>query len=172
MLCRLIKKLINFIFNCNKVDLSAPFQDTDPKWLDIAYQELGVSEIAGENHNKRIIEYHLTTSLKASSDEVPWCSSYLNWVFKQVGIKGTNSAMAKSWLDWGEPIIEPVRGCVVVLWRKNKSGPWGHVGFYVKRDKKYIYLLSGNINNRVTVSKHSKDKILGYRMPKTLTHQA
>ena len=53
-----------------------------PKWLEIALKEVGVSEIKG-GENKRILEYHASTTLKAKEDEIPWCSSFVNWCMVQ-----------------------------------------------------------------------------------------
>jgi hypothetical protein len=50
---------------------------------DIATQELGVAEIYGDVHNKRILEYHQATRLKATTDEVAWCASFVNWCLWQ-----------------------------------------------------------------------------------------
>src|SRR6266516_1789775 len=59
-------------------------------WMSIAEGELGIHEnsLPGEN-NQRILEYHQTTTLAALTDEVPWCSSFVNWVMKKAGRKGT-----------------------------------------------------------------------------------
>ena len=85
-------------------------------WYDVAKAELGVRENSKTNkHNARIIEYHATTTLKAQTDEIPWCSSFVNWVFTQSSYKGTNNALAKSWLDWGVKIISPVKGDIVII---------------------------------------------------------
>lgn len=65
--------------------------------MPIAKAEMGIYEnSAPGKHNKRIIEYHAVTTLKATTDETPWCSSFVNWVVKQAGYKGTDSALAKS----------------------------------------------------------------------------
>ena len=66
-------------------------------WIDIAKGEMHQAEIPGPMANPRIVEYHATTSLKATFDEVPWCSAFVNWVMEQAGIKGTGSAKARSW---------------------------------------------------------------------------
>ena len=74
----------------------------DAPWYNIAQAEMGVKEILGASkNNQRILDYHATTTLGAKTDEVPWCSSFVNWVMKQAGIEGTNNAMAKSWMNWG-----------------------------------------------------------------------
>src|SRR5262245_10482745 len=66
-----------------------------PQWMEVAALELGVHEDARPGyHNQRIVEYHKTTSLAASSDEVPWCASFVNWVLQQTNRRGTNNALA------------------------------------------------------------------------------
>lgn len=47
-------------------------------WMAIAEAELGTAEVAGTARNQRIIAYHSATSLEAKSDELPWCSSFVN----------------------------------------------------------------------------------------------
>jgi hypothetical protein len=66
-------------------------------WMEIATAELGVHEnsLSGR-HNARIIEYHQATTLRATTDETAWCSSFVNWVFRQSGRTGTNNAAARS----------------------------------------------------------------------------
>ena len=136
----------------------------DPSWLLVATEELGQKEIMGVKHNQRILKYHDATELNADSDETPWCSSFVNWCFKQVGIQGTRSALARSWLEWGMSIDNPTRGSVVVL-RRGRN-PWsGHVGFFIKEDEDRIWLLGGNQSNAVTITDYSLDDVLGYREP-------
>ena len=67
------------------------------KWLRIAWGEHGEGEIPGKQHNDRIIEYHASTSYKATKDEVPWCSSFTSWVMERAGIRSTRSAPRCSW---------------------------------------------------------------------------
>src|SRR6267378_6228736 len=104
-----------------------------PPWLVRAIGELGVAELPGEESNLRILEYDLETTLKATSDEVPWCSAFLCWCFEREGIPSTRSAAAKSWLDWGVSISKPIQGAVVVLSR-GENTLQGHVGLYWSED--------------------------------------
>lgn len=140
----------------------------EPKWLEIARNEMkaGVTEIAGRKDNKRILEYHATTTLQATDDEVSWCSSFVNFCLKQAGIRGTNSAAARSWLKWGVKLTVPQSGCIVVFWR-NKPSSWeGHVGFYVGEDSDGdLLILGGNQSDRVKISSFSKSHLLSYRKP-------
>lgn len=137
----------------------------EPPWLEVARKEIGIHEIPGAQHNSRILEYGQETALKATTDEIPWCSAFVNWCFAQVGIEGTRSAVARSWLKWGQPIKDPVPGCVAVL--KRNSSPWqGHVGFFIRKDAdKHIHLLGGNQGNAVRIQTFPATQVLSYRMP-------
>ena len=75
----------------------------DPKWIEIVKKELGQKEVRG-GENTRIIEYHKTTTLQATEDEVSWCSAFVNWVMMKAKCHRTHSAAARSWLqsDSGE----------------------------------------------------------------------
>ncbi len=130
------------------------------KWVDVAAAELGVHERSKPGqHNKRILEYHACTSLRATTDEVPWCSSFVNWVMKQAGHKGTSSALAASWLNWGTSLSNPRIGAIVVIKRKGKlrdaatgSGTGNHVGFYISSTPTHMRLLGGNQSGGLAVS--------------------
>jgi len=139
---------------------------SNPLWLEIASKEIGVKEIKGKEHNPRIIEYHSQTTLKATEDEVPYCSSFVNWCFYKSGIKGTRSAAARSWLNWGRELKTPRVGCVVILWRGSPDSASGHAAFWVSEDDKTVSLLGANQNDSVCIAKYDKKRVLGYRWPK------
>jgi uncharacterized protein (TIGR02594 family) len=134
-----------------------------PKWLDIAFGEVGVSEVPGPGANPRIVEYDACTTLKSTSDEVPWCSAFLCWVMEQAGEPSTRSAMARSWTNYGIPAV-PVVGCVTVL-RRGSNPAQGHVGLLLDRHDGWVYLLSGNTGNRVEVARFPESDVLSYRLP-------
>lgn len=144
-------------------------------WMNIATAELGVHEDSQlGQHNVRIVEYHQTTTLKVTNDETPWCSSFVNWVMKQSGRSGTNSAAAKSWLNWGIEVTSPMPGAIVVIRKKtpgftNATGSISgfHVGFFVSLSPSYIRLLGGNQGNQVRYSNFSlfSYEVKGYRKP-------
>lgn len=138
-------------------------------WLTLAYKELGVFETPGPGNTQRILEYHRETSLKATEDTVPWCSSFICAMFEWSNIPSTRSAAARSWLDWGIELDIPREGCVVVLWRGSKDGPSGHVGLYVGQTKDKIMLLGGNQKDSVCILGYNKDRLLSYRWPEIMT---
>lgn len=131
---------------------------------EIAKQEVGAKEVPGPQHNKRILEYHATTTLKATTDEVSWCSSFVNWCVTQAGLKGTDSAAARSWLKWGTPVDTPREGDIVIFSRGSNPQS-GHVGFYIETIGETIKVLGGNQGDQVKVSNYLKSNVLGYREP-------
>ncbi len=141
-------------------------EQTDPKWLVAALKEIGTRELEGLEHNPRIIEYHEETSLRATTDEVPWCSSFINWCMAQAGIKGTRSAAARSWLKWGRELETPIRGCVVVLPR-GKSSWQGHVGLFIEfvNNGKHFNMLGGNQSDTVKLQTFRTEDVLGFMWP-------
>ena len=136
-----------------------------PRWLLLAFDQLGTKEIKGKEHNPTILKYHQYSSMKATTDEVPWCSSVMNYLMVQSGYKGTNSAAARSWLSWGVALKEPRLGCVTVLWRGSRSSWMGHVALYMGEDDSYLYLLGGNQKDEFWLNKYSKNQLLGHRWP-------
>lgn len=134
-------------------------------WMMIAQAEYGVKEIHGTQHNPRIIQYHATTTLRGTTDEIPWCSSFVNWVMQQAGYQGTRSAAAKSWQEWGQRIAKPVQGCIAVLTRDGG----GHVGFYVSSTATKVQLLGGNQSNAVGINSYDKTRVRAYVLPRSMT---
>ena len=137
-----------------------------PKHLEIAFGELGQAEVPGPGTNPRIALY-LTGVGMAPSDEIPWCSAFVNAVIVRANHKGTNRANARSWLEWGVPTV-PVLGAVCVLWRINPENPSGHVGFYLDQDSYGVYLLGGNQSDKVCIRRYPLERVLGYRVPATM----
>lgn len=135
-------------------------------WLKIARGEVGVAEIVGVDHNDRVLEYHSVTTLRATSDEVPWCASFVSWVMEQAGLPSQRSARARDWETYGQKLDTPLMGCIVVFWRKSRSSGSGHVGFYMGKDRLgRILVLGGNQSNEVNISAYDPDQLLGYRWP-------
>lgn len=141
----------------------------DTPWFDLAKRELGTTEQAGSvRNNPRILEYHASTTLPgnlARIDETAWCSSFVNWCISRVGLKGTNSARARSWQDWGRKLNDPVPGCIVVFSRPSAGPQSGHVAFYVSETATHIKVLGGNQSNQVKQSNYAKSRLIGYRWP-------
>ncbi|MBU2938250.1 TIGR02594 family protein [Lacinutrix sp. C3R15] len=133
--------------------------------LKIAFGELGQKEISGSAHNERILEYQEMTGLDFGNDEVAWCSIFANWVALQANLEMSHNAMARSWLQVGKKTVWPQPGDVVVFWRTDINGPFGHVGFFLGYTKsgKSIYCLGGNQDNQVNIQTFPLDRIIEFR---------
>jgi len=142
-------------------------------WMKIAQKEIGQKEISGSNANPKIIQYHATTTLKATSDETAWCSSFVNWVLKEANIVGTKSAAAASWVTWGDAstaksgAITVIRNASVANSSLTATG--NHVGLLVKETATHYMLLGGNQSDQVKISSFPKSSwtLRGYRWPKS-----
>lgn len=133
-------------------------------WMHYALMEFDETEIAGDADNPKIITYHAHTDLKAVDDETAWCSAFANFCMDGANIQGTRKANARSWLTWGRD-VEPQYGAVTVLFRGDPNGWTGHVGFLVRFDKDWVWLLGGNQGNRVSIAKFPRERVLGFRLP-------
>lgn len=106
-----------------------------------------------------------------NNDETSWCSAFVNWTLAQNAIRGTNNAAARSWLNFGQRIVEPQPGCIVILWRESPQSWKGHVGFFAGWDVGHrIRLLAGNQGggsdwDEVCVTNFPDERILGFRWP-------
>jgi uncharacterized protein (TIGR02594 family) len=133
-------------------------------WVEIAYREIGVHEVVGRGDNPRVLEYLRSTNLdapSASTDETYWCSAFVNWCVEQAGYAGTDSAWARSWLNWGRNTSAPALGTVAVFSR----GSGGHVAFYISRTASGIKVLGGNQSNQVCIATYPASRLLGFRNP-------
>lgn len=134
--------------------------------LKIAFNELGTEEIIGKEHNPEVLKYATETGIKGiTSDEIPWCSTFVNWVASKAGLNYSGKPNARSWLNVGTKITSPEPGDVVVFWRESPQSWKGHVGFFLglSPDRKRVYCLGGNQGNRVSVSAYRLNTVLSYQ---------
>jgi uncharacterized protein (TIGR02594 family) len=137
----------------------------DPIWMPVALAETGVSQYPAGLSNPRITAYHDGTNIRGYDDKASWCSSFVNWCLAQAGIAGTGSALARSWLEYGQPLSAPVSGCIVVLQRDEPDSWKGHVGFFLRADREHVHLLGGNQLGQVREHSYPLAHVLGYRWP-------
>ncbi len=125
----------------------------------------GTKEISGAKHNPVIVEMLRYVGIRWGGDETPWCAAFVNWVLENAGVDGTGSAMARSFMRWGEdiPFAQAKPGDIVVLWRKSKTSASGHVGFLQAFEGRYIRILGGNQGNRVSSKRYPLRRLLSVR---------
>jgi uncharacterized protein (TIGR02594 family) len=136
---------------------------TGPHWMPVAWRELGVRELPGAPDAPRVVDYHQATTLKATDDEVPWCSAFVCWVLRAAHVPTTRSAAARSWLAWGRTVPERY-GAVAVLSRGTNPAQ-GHVGFLVDADAASLWMIGGNQGDAVSVARFDRPRLLGLRWP-------
>ncbi|MBX5020428.1 TIGR02594 family protein [Rhizobium lentis] len=101
--------------------------------------------------------------LNVDPSVTPWCAAFANGVLGALGIKGTGSLSARSFLNFGMATDNPRPGDIVVL---DRGGGKGHVGFFQGYDANgRILVLGGNQgrNGEVSVSAQDPSKLLGFR---------
>jgi hypothetical protein len=61
--------------------------------------------------------------------------------------------------------LEPEIGDVVVLTRDTPYAWAGHVGLFIRlsENKEHVFILGGNQQNSVNVSRYQASRVLGYR---------
>nr|WP_314547715.1 TIGR02594 family protein [uncultured Massilia sp.] len=143
-------------------------------WMVPAQQEFekGVRRRPGSQHDPRILEYFKATPTLpkklASVDETAYCAAFANWCLGRVGFKGSNSARAASFRNWGRATRgnRPALGAVALI--QFEGGSY-HVTFVagITRDGESIATLGGNQGKAHEVS-HSHcptDLVVAYRYP-------
>jgi uncharacterized protein (TIGR02594 family) len=142
-----------------------------PRWLALAWEDLGVSETPGALHTERILAYYADVGqAHITDDETAWCAAFLGSCLQRAGMPSTRSLLARSYLEWGEPAAEPRIGTIAVFSRGNDP-TLGHVGFVVGSTATDIILLGGNQSDAVTVEVFPRARLLALRWPASVITQ-
>jgi uncharacterized protein (TIGR02594 family) len=139
----------------------------------IASRFIGVHEAVGPSANNPFIVWALSLcGLEGATDEVPWCSAFVNAIAFMGGLQRTRSASARSWLAVGVPVPAPLAmpGDIVIL--KRGTGPQpgadvlnapGHVGICIGPHNGDIQIVGGNQHDAVSIASFPAADILGVR---------
>ena len=131
--------------------------------LEVAASFVGFTE----TEHKDVISSFIKNAvgMDINPADTAWCAAFINGALGAKGVKGTDKLNARSFLNWGEEVVEPSKGDVVVFSRGNPSGWQGHVGFYVGPSERegYIRVLGGNQGNKVSIKDYPTNQLLGYR---------
>jgi uncharacterized protein (TIGR02594 family) len=133
-------------------------------WAELAGTFLGVREDAGAANDKDISSFFRDAVGQVHADTVPWCAAFVGAMLERAGYTGSNSLMARSYLNWGSALASPRKGCVVVFKRGNP--PSGHVAFAQEWTASSIKVLGGNQSDAVTIASYKRADVLGFRWPK------
>lgn len=137
-----------------------------------AFGEVGTKEVPGEGNNPDIVKYHAFATVKnevGAPDSVPWCASNICWVLESIGLKSTNSKMARSFEKLGVeiPFKDFLPGDLIVMHRNGIDSGSGHVGIGLRVIPSPFgnkgYLLGGNQSDEVNITKYSLSKMTAIR---------
>jgi len=131
--------------------------------LEEALSQFGHKEIPGDKHNPEIVKFFTEIGFDIKNDETAWCSAFINWCAMKSGLERTEKLNAKSWLDIGDEVKQPLVGDIAIFHRGDPKGWQGHVGIFVNEINNAIFVLSGNQGNQVSIMPYSKDRLIGYR---------
>jgi len=143
----------------------------EPAWVQWLRARIGVAEFKGEPDNPQIVEMFRLAGCEGQAftqDETPWCAGAVGAALQSVGIRGTHSAMARSYERWvgGMVLGAPVYGAVTVLDRAVPHPSQGHVGFLVGRSTESVAILGGNQNDAVSIATFPRKRVRGFYWPR------
>jgi uncharacterized protein (TIGR02594 family) len=150
--------------------ISKAASDIGKQIIDIASDFLHYDEKNKKEANALSKFISTATNRHFDVKKTEWCAAMLNSVLATVGVKGTDSDGARSFLSFGTPVakkdVQP--GDIAVFSRTGKgTDAWsGHVGIVVAKHKNgTVDILAGNQGNKeeVSISTRSESKLLGYR---------
>jgi len=140
-------------------------------WMDWMERNIGQHEVTGAGANPFITDLFRYTSLKnselATTDETAWCAACVNAALIKNGYKGTNSAAADSFDDYGQRLEKPEYGCVITLRHANGAR---HVCFFVGFTAMgRIIGLGGNQGNELCKKNYPFLELISARWPTKMT---
>lgn len=131
--------------------------------FQLAAKQLGMNE---RDQNTALSEYLSNGGVNLDPAVTAWCAAYVNATLAQTGMKGTDSNLARSFLDWGQEVEQPQKGDLAVFSRGDPNGPYGHVGFFDGYNEDgTIRVLGGNQGSagEVSIANYGTDRLLGFR---------
>lgn len=134
------------------------YTERSPKLLVEAVKHIGVKEIVGPVHNKKILEWARAVGVQAvyTNDEIPWCGLYVAYCCHAQGLQVVERPLwALNWNRYGNRVDIPMLGDILTF--KRNGG--GHVGIYVGEDATHYHVLGGNQNNSVNVARIAKSRL-------------
>jgi uncharacterized protein (TIGR02594 family) len=142
---------------------TSPKSEAAPPWLAQATSYLGFQE---RGENRGIEEFIARAGCGSVGD--PWCAIFVNACLEAVGVRGTRSAMARSFESDTNfvRLSGPSLGAITTMWRGSPSAGIGHVFFYLGENDHGVLALGGNQSDRVCRQYEPRDRVVGYWWPK------
>lgn len=127
----------------------------------IAGQQLGLNE---HDQKAALQDFLATGGQNLDPATTAWCAAFVNATLSQAGMQGTGALNARSYLDWGDPVSDPMQGDIAVFSRGDPSGWQGHVGFFDGYNPDgTIRVLGGNQGDAVSIASYDPGSLLGFR---------
>lgn len=139
--------------------------------FDLASRFIGELPERADGDHPFIVWGHELCRLDVTTDEVPWCSSFVNAICWMLRVQRSKSAAARSWLSYGVALAdlsEAQPGYDIVVLKRGISPLAGHVGFYAGREwsaagESKIHILGGNQGDNVSIARFPAELLLGTR---------
>lgn len=148
----------------------------DPPYLRAALSKLGLSEIAGSQHEPQVLAmYAACGHPEVKRDEVAWCAAYVGWALVQGDLPTSQpiskNLLAASYLTYpGKKYTKHdtiPRGAICV-WPRDAGS--GHVNFALEDLDDKVLCIGGNQGNGrgggVTIVKYPKSELRAAVLPK------
>lgn len=168
--------------NATDMVVEEPYDDGKPKepdvpvtetpWMKFAEAEIGTNE---KDDPKKINEFHTYGGgSNRWGGETPWCASFVGWCFYKSKMKGSGSAMARSYLKWGKelPINNSIPYGAVIVIKGDRGASSGHVCFATGVSNGRVQVVGGNQSAKskqnggeVTRSSFPLTQVIGVRWP-------
>ncbi len=136
----------------------------DAPWMPVAIKEIGFHEIGQNQGTEKYVK-----GGKCGAVGDPYCAIFANFCLETVGIRGTRSAMARSFehSDQFVRLAGPAYGAITTLWRGSPGSGLGHVFFYAGENARGILALGGNQSDQVCRQYEPRNRVVGYFWPKS-----
>lgn len=124
---------------------------------------LGTLEVPGPGNNPVILSWAKELGIaEYRADETPWCGLFIALLVKRTGrLPVLTPLWALSWRTFGVKAAIPSLGDILVF--KRPGG--GHVGLYIAEDAQAYHVLGGNQDNRVSITRIAKSRLVDARRP-------
>lgn len=131
---------------------------------ELAKAEIGTVEWTNGNNPKVLAYFRDAGHPEVPNDETAWCAAFVGAMLHRAGIPNTGSLLARSYLEWGEPVDRAdAREGDIVIFSRGSSSWQGHVGFFVRDAGSLITVLGGNQSNAVSQRPYGAKSLLGIR---------
>ena len=145
-----------------EANTEGPAAQAIPPWVAWGLREIGFHERPG---NRGIERYIALAHCGSAGD--PWCAIFANAGLEASGIRGTRSALARSF-EHSKHFVRlpgPAFGAITTMWRGSPSAVAGHVFYYLGENDRGVLALGGNQSDQVRKQYEPPARIVGYFWP-------